>query len=55
MTSGRETGPWAAVLWDLDGTLIDTEDYWHAAEVRLAARSGVRGAPSWPRSSSAQT
>lgn len=33
-------GPWAAVLWDLDGTLIDTEDYWHAAEVRLAESFG---------------
>lgn len=31
---------WAAVLWDLDGTLIDTEDYWHAAEERLASSFG---------------
>jgi len=25
-----------AVLWDLDGTLIDSESYWHVAERRLA-------------------
>lgn len=31
----------AAVLWDMDGTLIDSEPYWIAAEVELAARFGV--------------
>ena len=30
----------AAVLWDLDGTLVDTEPLWLAAERELAARSG---------------
>lgn len=31
---------WAAVLWDLDGTLLDTEHYWQAAEWRLAKSYG---------------
>lgn len=31
----------AAVLWDMDGTLIDSEPYWIAAEIELAARFGV--------------
>ena len=31
----------AAVLWDMDGTLIDSEPYWIAAETELAARFGV--------------
>lgn len=30
----------AAVLWDLDGTLIDSEPYWFAAEHALATRFG---------------
>lgn len=30
----------AAVLWDLDGTLVDTQAYWHAAECDLADRYG---------------
>ncbi len=30
----------AAVLWDMDGTLIDTEPYWIAAETALVAESG---------------
>jgi len=30
----------AAVLWDMDGTLIDTEPYWVAAEHRLARAHG---------------
>lgn len=28
----------AAVLWDMDGTLVDTEPYWIAAEFELAER-----------------
>ncbi|HUP99509.1 MAG TPA: HAD family phosphatase [Aeromicrobium sp.] len=32
---------WAAVLWDLDGTLVDTEPVWMAAELELAAEHGV--------------
>lgn len=33
--------PWpAAVLWDMDGTLVDTEPYWIASEFALAERYG---------------
>jgi HAD superfamily hydrolase (TIGR01509 family) len=28
------------VLWDMDGTLVDTEPYWIAAEIALAERDG---------------
>src|SRR5664279_2318915 len=31
----------AAVLWDMDGTLIDTEPYWMAAQADLARRFDV--------------
>ena len=34
-----------AVLWDMDGTLVDTEPVWIAAEHELAARHGA----SWSR------
>jgi len=30
----------AAILWDLDGTLVDTEPYWAAAEHELVAAHG---------------
>ena len=30
----------AAVLWDMDGTLVDTEPYWIAEEYRLVERYG---------------
>jgi HAD superfamily hydrolase (TIGR01509 family) len=30
-----------AVLWDMDGTLVDTEPYWMVAEMELAGRYGV--------------
>src|SRR5690606_30288653 len=29
-----------AVLWDMDGTLVDTEPYWIASEFALAERHG---------------
>ncbi|PYI66284.1 haloacid dehalogenase [Arthrobacter livingstonensis] len=29
-----------AVLWDMDGTLVDTEPYWIAAEIELVAAHG---------------
>ena len=32
----------AAVLWDMDGTLVDTEPEWMAAETALLARFGRR-------------
>ena len=32
-------GP-AALLWDFDGTLVDSEPSWHAAESRLVAELG---------------
>jgi len=31
----------AAVLWDMDGTLIDSEPYWITAETELCAKFGV--------------
>ncbi len=31
----------AAVLWDLDGTIVDTEPLWMAAETALAAEHGA--------------
>lgn len=30
----------AAVLWDMDGTLVDTEDYWMSAEKALVEKFG---------------
>lgn len=30
----------AAVLWDMDGTLVDTEPYWMATEVAIAEQYG---------------
>jgi HAD superfamily hydrolase (TIGR01509 family) len=32
--------PLAAVLWDMDGTLVDTEDYWIAREFEIVAQHG---------------
>nr|WP_127475237.1 HAD family phosphatase [Microbacterium sulfonylureivorans] len=32
--------PLSAVLWDMDGTLVDTEPYWMAAETPLVERFG---------------
>ena len=31
----------SAVLWDLDGTIVDSEDYWITAEVELANQHGA--------------
>ena len=28
-----------AVFWDMDGTLIDSEPYWHEGEMKIAARA----------------
>ena len=36
----RTPAPPAAVLFDLDGTLVDTEPYWIEAEYRLVAEHG---------------
>ncbi len=35
-----ETGLPAAVLWDMDGTLVDTEPYWIATEYAMAEKYG---------------
>ncbi|HEX8497543.1 MAG TPA: HAD family phosphatase [Actinomycetales bacterium] len=36
-------GTWpAAILWDMDGTLVDTEPYWFDAEFALVAAHGGR-------------
>lgn len=35
----------AAVLWDMDGTLVDTEPLWFAAEAAIAERHGVPWGP----------
>ncbi|MEV8268167.1 HAD family phosphatase [Microbacterium sp. NPDC076911] len=34
------SSPLSAVLWDMDGTLVDTEPYWMAAETPLIERFG---------------
>ena len=39
-TSGRRIDSHAAVLWDMDGTLVDTEPGWTIAELALAERYG---------------
>lgn len=42
MSDTRTTDPLAlkAVLWDMDGTLVDTEPYWIAAEIELVTSHG---------------
>ena len=37
---GVRVTQYAAVLWDLDGTIVDTEPLWMAAEHALAAEHG---------------
>jgi HAD superfamily hydrolase (TIGR01509 family) len=44
-TDGRRIDSYAAVLWDMDGTLVDTEPYWTVAELALAERYGGRWSP----------
>ena len=34
--------PYVAVLWDMDGTLVDTERFWMAAEEELVESFGGR-------------
>jgi len=41
----RRIDSFAAVLWDMDGTLVDTEPYWTVAELALAERYGGRWTP----------
>ena len=38
--SGSAPGRLQAVLWDMDGTLVDTEPYWIAAEYAMAEKYG---------------
>ena len=40
--TGRRIDSYAAVLWDMDGTLVDTEPCWTIAELALAERYGGR-------------
>ncbi|GAA1480239.1 HAD family hydrolase [Gordonia sinesedis] len=35
----------AAVLWDMDGTILDTEPLWDIAMIELAARRGLQMTP----------
>ena len=40
-----------AVFWDMDGTLIDSEPYWHEGEMKIAASLGrvpARRFRTWP-------
>ncbi len=45
-TAGRP----AAVLWDMDGTLVDTEPYWIATEYALVSEFGGRWTDEYARS-----
>jgi HAD superfamily hydrolase (TIGR01509 family) len=40
VAGGRRIDSYAAVLWDMDGTLVDTEPCWTVAELALAERYG---------------
>ncbi|QDB79143.1 HAD family phosphatase [Georgenia sp. 311] len=40
VTSTRRPGHPAAVLWDMDGTIVDSEPYWIATETELATENG---------------
>jgi len=39
-TKRRSVAPPAAVLWDMDGTIVDTEPYWIECEYELVAEFG---------------
>lgn len=45
MATADRTALPAAVLWDMDGTLVDTEPLWFAAEAAIAERHGVPWGP----------
>jgi HAD superfamily hydrolase (TIGR01509 family) len=40
VTGDRLAGRLAAVLWDMDGTLVDTEPFWIRAETEMVAARG---------------
>ena len=40
MGEERAATAMAAVLWDMDGTLVDTEPYWMRCEEALAEKYG---------------
>jgi HAD superfamily hydrolase (TIGR01509 family) len=40
VTATRPADPLAAVLWDMDGTLVDTEPFWIRAETEMVAARG---------------
>jgi HAD superfamily hydrolase (TIGR01509 family) len=42
---GRRIDSYSAILWDMDGTLVDTEPYWAVAELALAERHGGTWSP----------
>jgi HAD superfamily hydrolase (TIGR01509 family) len=42
---GRRLDSFAAVLWDMDGTLVDTEPCWTVAELALAEKYGGTWSP----------
>jgi HAD superfamily hydrolase (TIGR01509 family) len=52
MRAGSKHSPGrpAAVLWDMDGTLVDTEPYWIATEYALVAEFGGRWTDEYARS-----
>src|SRR4051794_41931989 len=46
--SDRTRGRPAAVLWDMDGTLVDTEPYWIECEFELVEAHGGTGSMDHP-------
>ena len=47
--------PPAALLWDMDGTLVDTEPYWIETEFALAEKHGGTWSGRTPSTWSATT